>query len=73
MQKPAGRAENGVGAGSGDVAPHPTDHDQMGEEDRGEPQPQRAGRPGNISAEGVESVESDQRTAPDGEARREPP
>jgi hypothetical protein len=73
MQKRASWTEIGVSASSGDVAPHPADYDQMGEEYHGEPQPQRAGRPGKSAADGVESVESDQRTAPDGEARREPP
>ena len=43
MQERTGWAEIGVSANSGDVAPHPADHDQMGEEYRGEPQPQRAG------------------------------
>ena len=73
MQERTGWAEIGVSASSGDVAPHPADHDQMGEEYHGKPQPQRTGRPGKSAADGVESVESDQRTAPDGEARREPP
>jgi hypothetical protein len=45
----------------------------MREEYHGKPQPQRAGRPGKSAADSVESVESNQRTAPDGEARREPP
>ena len=73
MQKRASWTEIGVSASSGDVAPHPADYDQMGEEYHGEPQPQRAGRPGKSAADGVESVEGNQRTAPDGEACREPP
>ena len=32
MQKRASRTEIGVSASSGDVAPHPADHDEMGEE-----------------------------------------
>ena len=43
MQERIGWVEIGVSASSGDVAPHPADHDQMGEEYHGEPQPQRAG------------------------------
>ena len=73
MQKRSSWAEIGVSGSSIDVAPHPADHDQMGEEYHGEPQPQRAGRPDKSAADGVESVEGNQRTAPDGEACREPP
>ena len=39
MQKRSSWVEIGVSAGSGDVAPHPADQDQMGEEYHGEPQP----------------------------------
>ena len=70
VQERAGRAENGVRAGPGDVAPHPAHHDQMREEYHGKAQPQRAGRPGKSAADSVESVESNQRTAPDGANRR---
>ena len=73
MQKRAGRTETGIRAGAGDVAPHPAQHDQMREESHGKPQPQRAGRPGKRAADTVDRVESNQRAAPDGEARREPP
>ena len=60
MQERAGRAENGVRATPGDVAPHPAHQDQMREEYHGKPQPQRAGRPGKSAADSVESVESNQ-------------
>ena len=71
MQERAGRAENGVRARPGDVAPHPAHHDQMREEYHGKPQTQRAGRPSKSAADSVESIESNQRTAPNGEARRD--
>src|SRR3982074_3202327 len=73
MQERAGRAENGVRATPGDVAPHPAHQDQMREEYHGKPQPQPTDRPGKSAADCVESVESNQRTTPDGETRREPP
>jgi hypothetical protein len=73
MQERTGRAEIWVRASPGDVAPHPAHHNQMREEYRGKPQPQRTGRPGKSAADSVESVEGNQRTTPDGEARREPP
>jgi hypothetical protein len=37
IQKRASWAEIGVSASLGDVAPHPADYDQMGEEYHGEP------------------------------------
>ena len=73
MQERTGWAENGVRAGTGDVAPYPAHHDEVREEYHGKPQPQRTGRPGKSAADSVESVESNQRTTPDGETRREPP
>ena len=73
MQKRACRPENRDGASSDDGEPHPAHYDQMREEHPGKPQPQRAGRPSERTADSVESVESNQRTTPDGEARGEPP
>jgi hypothetical protein len=73
MQEPTGRAEIGVNASSGDVAPYPAHRDEVREEYHGKPQPQRTGRPGKSAADSVESVESNQRTTPDGETRPEPP
>ena len=73
MQKRAGRAEIGIRASAGDVAPHPAQHDQVCEESGGKPKTQRAGRPGKRAADTVDCVKSNQCTAPNGETRCEPP
>jgi hypothetical protein len=73
MQKRAGRTETGIGASAGDVAPHPAQHDLVREESGGKPKTQRASRPAKRAADTVDCVESNQCTAPNGEARREPP
>ena len=73
VQECAGRTEARVRAGGRKLAPHPADHDQMREEHHCKAQAQRAGRPGKSTTDGVDSVENNERAAPDGEARREPP
>ena len=73
MQKRASRTETSIRVSAGDGAPHPAQHDHMREESRGKPKTQRAGRPAKGAADTVNCVESNQRTAPDGKTRREPP
>ena len=73
MQKRAGRSENGVRASTGDVAPHPAQHDQVREESGGKPKTQRASRPAKRAADTVDCIEGNQCTAPNGETRCEPP
>ena len=73
MQKRAGRAEIGIMAGAGDVAPHPAQHDQVREESGGKPKTQRASRPAKRAADTVDCIEGNQCTAPNGETRCEPP
>ena len=44
-------SENGVRASTGDVAPHPAQHDQVREESGGKPKTQRASRPAKRAAD----------------------
>jgi hypothetical protein len=73
VQERCGRANSGIRAGRGEVAPHQVDHDQMHDERDDNAQAQQAGWPREGAADGVESVEGNERAAPDAEAGGEPP
>jgi hypothetical protein len=73
VQERSGRAESGVRAGCGEVAPHPADHEQMHDERDDKAEAQQAGWPREGAADGVEGVEDNERAAPDAEAGGEPP
>src|SRR5262249_13619697 len=72
MEEGAGGTE-GVGGGAREAAPHPANYVQMREQQQSEAQAQRASRPGEGAADGVDGVEDRKRAAPDTEAGGEPP
>ena len=65
--------EEGVGDGLGDVAPGPCGRKQMDGENDHEGEAQGAGPPGERTADGVQSVQKNQRAAPDAKTGRKPP